>query len=99
MDGATGVAGFRVTMINIIKNSAVIMAFAFAVGAWGCGKGGQMQKVEYVPVYKYVKIPVACQIPFPKRPEYTGDVVKDNVNILIYAESLESALKECSKTP
>lgn len=51
--------------------------------------------VEYYPVYKQVSVPVICSVDIPKRPEYTSNLMQDNLNILMYTESLEAALKSC----
>lgn len=55
---------------------------------FGCSTKTQ---IEYVPV----SVPVACDVEEPQRPLYTGDVVKDNIKILMYAEELNAALKKC----
>lgn len=62
---------------------------------WGCGD--KEKAVEYYPIYQQVSVPVYCAVSLPEKPSYEGITVKDNLNILVYAESLESALKACIK--
>lgn len=45
--------------------------------------------------YEYVYIPVACEVKEPVRPGTTGDVIKDNVMILKYADELKISLNKC----
>ena len=45
--------------------------------------------------YEYVYSPVVCEVKEPVRPGTTGDVVKDNVMILKYADELKISLNKC----
>lgn len=74
-----------------------LAAFIFIAAwlVWGCGKAATV--TEYYPVYREVKIPVPCHVPRPEKPSYEGDTVIDNLNILQYAEELETALAACTE--
>lgn len=85
-------------MRNILNSGRVILAFFIFVLAWlvwGCCKAGTV--TEYYPVYKEVKVPAPCGVAVPERPVYKGDAAADNLNILQYAEELETALDVCTK--
>lgn len=55
---------------------------------WGCS-GTAVTK------YYPVSVPVACSVDIPLKPEYNENIVTTNINILSYAEKLESALEVC----
>lgn len=46
---------------------------------------------KYEPVY----IPIACDVKEPVRPETSGDIIKDNIMILKYADELHVSLNKC----
>lgn len=46
-------------------------------------------------VYKEVKIPVQCAVDKQERPIYTGKILKDFENLLIYSEIIERDLEFC----
>lgn len=48
-------------------------------------------------VYKQVNTPIKCDIAPPLKPKYTGILIKDLTNLLIYAEQLERDLAFCTK--
>ncbi|MDR2100106.1 MAG: hypothetical protein LBP40_04675 [Campylobacteraceae bacterium] len=52
---------------------------------------------EYVEVVKTVEVktPVACGIASPILAPYSSDIVRDEINIYVYAEDLENTLKAC----
>lgn len=49
------------------------------------------------PEIQYVEkmVPVKCEIEMPQEPQYSGDIMQDLPNILIYTEVLESDLQFC----
>ena len=57
---------------------------------WGCG-GTAVTK------YYPVSVPVACSAEIPEKPVYSKDLVITNMDILAYAEKLQSALQVCVK--
>lgn len=46
---------------------------------------------KYEPVY----IPIACEVKEPVKPKTSGDVIKDNIMILKYADELHVSLNKC----
>lgn len=46
---------------------------------------------KYEPVY----IPIACNVKEPVRPKTSGDIIKDNIMILKYADELHVSLNKC----
>lgn len=46
-------------------------------------------------VYREVKVPVQCQIDKQNRPAYTGSLMEDFQNMLIYSEIIERDLDFC----
>lgn len=45
--------------------------------------------------YKYVNVPVKCEVVMPIKPPSTGDVIKDNLLIMQYADETKAALLKC----
>lgn len=50
-----------------------------------------------VTAYKDVYIPVYCEFETVNKPEPTGDVIKDNIMIMKYADELLITLNKCKK--
>lgn len=46
---------------------------------------------KYEPVY----IPIACDVKEPVKPKTSGDIIKDNIMILKYADELHVSLNKC----
>lgn len=66
---------------------AAILAI-FTLLLWGCSG-------TVVTKYYPVSVPVVCSVDVPLKPEYNGNIVITNLNILSYAEKLKSALEVC----
>lgn len=73
------------TVGKILVCVTLVIIYTLAVGC------AQKTKIEYVPV----NVPQLCQIDIPSKPNYTGDTVADNLNIMKYAEQLYTVLKAC----
>ncbi len=74
--------------MNSLKWLIAAMLAVFTLLLWGCS-GTAVTK------YYPVSVPVACSVDIPLRPEYNENIVITNLNILAYAEKLESALEVC----
>lgn len=66
---------------------AAVLA-VFTLFLWGCSG-------TVVTKYYPVSVPVSCNVQEPLKPEYNENLVVTNLNILAYAEKLQSALKVC----
>ena len=73
----------------ILKISIPILVLILSLGLFGCS--ATQPKVEYVPV----SIPIKCTIYEPQRPQPSGDIIKDNLLILKYADEMRIALRKC----
>lgn len=84
----------RYTKEQIARLFFAVTIFIFICLIFGCSNKAE---AKYYPIYKNVNIPVNCNVTMPEKPKYTGDTVKDNLNILQYAESLKATLLSCIK--
>lgn len=73
----------------LFKVSILIIILILSFILFGCS-----HKQPQV-VYKYVSVPVKCDVVIPSKPQYTGDIIKDNINILKYSDILLLNLKKC----
>lgn len=72
----------------IMKFIFLIIIIAVTLMLFGCST---KTITKYEPVY----IPIACDVNEPVRPKTSGDVIKDNVMILKYADELSVSLNKC----
>lgn len=64
----------------------IFLAFVLA----GCASK-EIKVIEYVEV----KVPVKCQIDFPKKPQKPSGTAEKSRALVIYLKELENALKFC----
>lgn len=74
---------------TIFRVLGLILVLFFSFMLFGCAP-----KQPQV-IYKYVSVPVKCNITIPDKPRYTGNVVIDNINILKYSDTLLLNLNKC----
>ena len=71
-----------------------ILFFILTLFLFGCSA---KEQVIYKQSVQEVFIPVKCNIVMPVKPQSTGDVVKDNINLIAYLKDTERTLKACVK--
>lgn len=71
----------KIVMMTIIILSSLLM--------FGCSP-------KVITEYKTVNVPVKCNVQIPKKPNSSGDILKDNTLILKYNEELLLLLKKCN---
>lgn len=79
---------FKWWLQQVMKFMFLVIIIIITLLLFGCSPAT-------VTKYEYVYIPVACEVKEPVRPGPTGDVVKDNVMILKYADELKISLNKC----
>lgn len=79
---------FKWWLQQVMKIMFLVIIIIITLLLFGCSPA---TVTKYEPVY----IPVACEVKEPARPGTTGDVIKDNVMILKYADELNIALNKC----
>lgn len=79
---------FKWWLQQVMKIMFLVIIIVITLLLFGCSPA---TVTKYEPVY----IPVACEVKEPARPGTTGDVIKDNVMILKYADELNVALNKC----
>lgn len=81
-------------IINIKPNSMlskIVFFVGLILGLSSCSvSSGTIQ-------YKEVKVPVACQVKIPERPQMTNDTVANTVELITFTKDLEELLKVCVK--
>lgn len=80
---------FNWWVLKTIKWLVAVTLAVIALLLWGCAP--QKESVKYYPV----SVPVNCPVKSPKKPKYSENVVTTNIEIIGYAQKLESALKAC----
>lgn len=73
---------------QIMKFIFLVIIIVITLLLFGCST---KTITKYEPVY----IPVACDVKEPVRPKTSGDIIKDNVMILKYADELSISLNKC----
>lgn len=79
---------FKWWLQQVMKFMFLVIIIIITLLLFGCSPAT-------VTKYEYVYIPVACEVKEPVRPGTTGDVIKDNVMILKYADELKISLNKC----
>lgn len=72
----------------VLKIVMALFIIVLSLILFGCSA---KTHIEYVPV----SVPVVCDVDIPKKPIYSGDVVKDNLMIMLYADELRASLEKC----
>lgn len=70
-----------------------LMAIAAIIGLslnFGCATTPKI-----VTEYKYINVPIKCEIPLPIRPIYIDNAIEMTIITMRYVEELEVALKAC----
>ena len=73
-------------IMMLLKVIMLCLIIILSLMLFGCAN-----KVHYKDVY----IPVKCNIGTIERPKTSGNILKDNLNILKYAEQLELSINKC----
>lgn len=79
---------FKWWLQQLMKFIFLVIIIVITLLLFGCSA---KTVTKYEPVY----IPVACEVKEPKLPVYTGDIIKDNLKILKYADELKISLNKC----
>lgn len=79
---------FKWWLQQVMKFMFLVIIIVITLLLFGCSPA---TITKYEPVY----IPIACEVKEPVRPKSSGDVIKDNIMILKYADELNVALNKC----
>lgn len=79
---------FKWWLQQIMKIMFLVIIIVITLLLFGCSPA---TVTKYEPVY----IPVKCEVIEPKLPVYSGDIIKDNLKILKYADELKISLNKC----
>lgn len=79
---------FKWWLQQVMKIMFLVIIIVITLLLFGCSPA---TITKYEPVY----IPVACEVKEPKLPVYSGDIIKDNLKILKYADELKISLNKC----
>lgn len=79
---------FKWWLQQFMKFIFLVLIIIFTLLLFGCSPA---TVTKYEPVY----IPIACDVNEPVRPKTSGDIIKDNVMILKYADELSVSLNKC----
>lgn len=79
---------FKWWLQQVMKFMFLVIIIVITLLLFGCSA---KTVTKYEPVY----IPIACDVNEPVRPKTSGDIIKDNVMILKYADELNIALNKC----
>lgn len=74
----------------IMKLIFLIIITAVSLLLFGCS-------ATTITEYKQVYVPVSCNVNDVKKPKPSGDIIKDNIMILKYADELLINLNKCKK--
>lgn len=66
-----------------------ILVFLFFMGC----SSKEIKVIEYVEV----KVPIKCQIDFPKKPSKSQSTAQKSRDLVIYIKELENALRFCTE--
>jgi len=79
---------FKWWLQQVMKFMFLVIIIVITLLLFGCSPA---TITKYEPVY----IPIACEVKEPVRPNSSGDVIKDNIMILKYADELKISLNKC----
>ena len=79
---------FKWWLQQLMKFIFLVIIIVITLLLFGCSA---KTVTKYEPVY----IPVKCEVIEPKLPVYSGDIIKDNLKILKYADELKISLNKC----
>ena len=79
---------FKWWLQQLMKFIFLVLIIIFTLLLFGCSPA---TITKYEPVY----IPIACEVKEPVRPNSSGDIIKDNIMILKYADELKISLNKC----
>lgn len=79
---------FKWWLQQLMKFMFLVIIIVITLLLFGCSPA---TITKYEPVY----IPIACEVKEPVRPNSSGDIIKDNIMILKYADELNVALNKC----
>lgn len=79
---------FKWWLQQFMKFIFLVLIIIFTLLLFGCSPA---TVTKYEPVY----IPVKCEVIEPKLPVTSGDIIKDNLKILKYADELKISLNKC----
>lgn len=79
---------FKWWLQQVMKFIFLVIIIVITLLLFGCSA---KTVTKYEPVY----IPVKCEVIEPKLPFYSGDIIKDNLKILKYADELKISLNKC----
>ena len=79
---------FKWWLQQVMKIMFLVIIIVITLLLFGCSPA---TVTKYEPVY----IPVKCEVIEPKLPVYSGDIIKDNLKILKYADELKISLNKC----
>lgn len=79
---------FKWWLQQLMKFMFLVIIIVITLLLFGCSPA---TITKYEPVF----IPIACEVKEPVRPKSSGDVIKDNIMILKYADELHVSLNKC----
>lgn len=79
---------FKWWLQQLMKFMFLVIIIVITLLLFGCS-------AKTITKYEPVFIPIACEVKEPIRPKASGDVIKDNIMILKYADELNVALNKC----
>lgn len=79
---------FKWWLQQLMKFMFLVIIIIITLLLFGCSA---KTITKYEPVY----IPIACEVKEPVKPNSSGDVIKDNIMILKYADELKISLNKC----
>lgn len=79
---------FKWWLQQVMKFMFLVIIIVITLLLFGCSA---KTITKYEPVY----IPIACEVKEPVRPKSSGDIIKDNIMILKYADELHVSLNKC----
>ena len=79
---------FKWWLQQVMKIMFLVIIIVITLLLFGCSPA---TITKYEPVY----IPVKCEVIEQKLPVYSGDIIKDNLQILKYADELKISLNKC----
>ena len=79
---------FKWWLQQVMKFMFLVIIIVITLLLFGCSA---KTVTKYEPVY----IPVKCEVIEPKLPVASGDIIKDNLKILKYADELKISLNKC----
>lgn len=79
---------FKWWLQQVMKFMFLVIIIVITLLLFGCS-------AKTITKYEPVFIPIACEVKEPIRPKASGDVIKDNIMILKYADELHVSLNKC----